>query len=56
MSQLIKPEGYKAVLGKHQTEQGIKLIKEFFSAELSYRITTKSCYGTVVRVERIRYQ
>lgn len=26
MSQLIKPEGYKAVLGKRQTEQGIKLI------------------------------
>ncbi len=28
MSQLIKPEGYKAVLGKRQTEQGIKLIKD----------------------------
>ena len=26
MSQLIKPEGYKAVIGKRQTEQSIKLI------------------------------
>ena len=26
MSQLIKPKGYKAVLGKRQTELGIKLI------------------------------
>ena len=35
MSQLIKPEGYKAVLGKRQTEQGIKLIKEFFQQNLA---------------------
>ena len=35
MSRLIKPEGYKAVLGKHQTEQGIKLIKEFFQQNLA---------------------
>ena len=35
MSRLIKPEGYKAVLGKHQTEQGIKLIKDFFQQNLS---------------------
>ena len=35
MSQLIKPKGYKAVLGKRQTEQGIKLIKEFFQQNLA---------------------
>lgn len=35
MSRLIKPESYKAVLGKHQTEQGIKLIKEFFQQNLA---------------------
>jgi len=35
MSRLIKPEGYKAVLGKHQTEQGIKLIKDFFQQNLA---------------------
>jgi len=35
MSQLIKPEGYKAVLGKRQTEQRIKLIKEFFQQNLA---------------------
>ena len=30
MSKLIKPDGYKALLDMKQTEQGIKLIKEFF--------------------------
>ncbi|MCR5076583.1 MAG: aspartate--ammonia ligase [Prevotella sp.] len=35
MSKLIKPDGYKAVLGKRQTEQGIKLIKEFFQQNLA---------------------
>lgn len=35
MSQLIKPEGYKAALDKRQTEQGIKLIKEFFQQNLA---------------------
>jgi aspartate--ammonia ligase len=35
MSTLIKPEGYKALLDMKQTEQGIKLIKEFFQANLS---------------------
>lgn len=35
MSQLITPEGYKTVLGKRQTEQGIKLIKEFFQQNLA---------------------
>lgn len=35
MSKLIKPEGYKALLDMKQTEQGIKLIKEFFQQNLS---------------------
>lgn len=35
MSTLIKPEGYRAQLDMRQTEQGIKLIKEFFQQNLS---------------------
>ncbi len=35
MSQLIKPKDYKALLNMHKTEQGIKLIKDFFQQNLS---------------------
>ena len=35
MSKLIKPNGYKALLDMRQTEQGIKLIKDFFEQNLS---------------------
>lgn len=35
MSNVIKPIDYKAVLDMRQTEMGIKLIKEFFQANLS---------------------
>lgn len=35
MSKLIKPRNYKALLDMKQTEQGIKLIKEFFQQNLS---------------------
>lgn len=35
MSKLIKPDGYKALLDMKQTEQGIKLIKEFFQQNIS---------------------
>ncbi|KGI60757.1 aspartate--ammonia ligase [Prevotella sp. S7 MS 2] len=35
MGKLIKPEGYKALLDMRQTEQGIKLIKEFFQQNLA---------------------
>lgn len=35
MSTLIKPAGYKALLDLWQTEQGIKLIKDFFQQNLS---------------------
>ena len=35
MSQLIHPKNYKALLDMHKTEQGIKLIKDFFQQNLS---------------------
>lgn len=35
MSNLIKPQGYQALLDLRQTEQGIKQIKEFFQQNLS---------------------
>ncbi len=35
MSKLIKPEGYEALLDMKRTEQGIKLIKDFFQENLS---------------------
>ena len=35
MSQLIKPKGYERLLDMKQTEQGIKLIKEFFQQNIS---------------------
>lgn len=35
MSRLIVPSGYKSLLGMRQTEQGIKMIKEFFQQNLS---------------------
>lgn len=35
MSKLMKPEGYRALLDMRQTEQGIKLVKEFFQQNLS---------------------
>ena len=35
MSHVIKPIGYQRLLDMRQTEQGIKLIKEFFQANLS---------------------
>ena len=35
MSNLIKPRNYKALLDKCETEQGIKLIKDFFQQNLA---------------------
>ena len=35
MSQLIKPIDYQSLLDAKQTEQGIKMIKEFFQQNLS---------------------
>ena len=35
MSKIMKPIDYESVLDMRQTEQGIKLIKEFFQQNLS---------------------
>ena len=35
MSKLIQPKNYHALLDMHKTEQGIKLIKDFFQQNLS---------------------
>ena len=35
MSKIIKPENYHTLLNPAQTEQGIKLIKDFFQSNLS---------------------
>lgn len=35
MSQLIRPENYEALLDQRQTEQGIKMIKDFFQQNLA---------------------
>lgn len=35
MSLLIHPKNYKALLDMHKTEQGIKLIKDFFQQNLA---------------------
>lgn len=35
MSKIIRPQHYKSLLDKHQTEQGIKLIKDFFQQNLA---------------------
>ena len=35
MAKIMKPVGYERVLDMRQTEQGIKLIKEFFQQNLS---------------------
>ena len=45
MSQLIKPIDYQPLLGAKQTEQGIKMIKEFFQQNLSTELRLR-------RVER----
>ena len=47
MSQLLKPENYKAILDARKTEQGIKLVKDFFQQNLStelrlHRVTQKN--------------
>ena len=35
MSQVIKPKNYTTLLDRRQTEQGIKMIKEFFQQNLA---------------------
>ena len=45
MSKLIQPEHYHALLDMNKTEQGIKLIKDFFQHESGVRRSQK--YGGV---------
>ncbi len=56
MSNLIKPEGYKALLDMRQTEMGIKMIKEFFQQNLSTELRSVSCYRPSLRIEGFGYQ
>ena len=36
MSQLIRPENYKSVIGPVETQRAIKKIKDYFQQELAY--------------------
>ena len=48
MSNVIKPIDYKAVLDMRQTEMGIKLIKEFFQANLSIELRLRRVTAPLV--------
>lgn len=54
MSNVIKPVGYKALLDMRQTEMGIKLIKEFFQANLSTELRLRRDCSSF-RIERFGY-
>ncbi len=45
MSYLIKPENYRPLLGKFETEQGIKVIKDFFQDNLSTGLRLRRVTG-----------
>lgn len=45
MSKVIIPKGYKALLGRNDTEQGIKEIKEFFQANLATGLKLRRVTG-----------
>ncbi len=45
MSYLIKPSGYKPLLDKYETEQGIKVIKEFFQENLATGLRLRRVTG-----------
>lgn len=45
MSYLIKPENYRPILGKFETEQGIKVIKDFFQDNLSTGLRLRRVTG-----------
>ena len=47
MSKLIRPEGYRPLLDMRQTEQGIKLIKEFFQMNLSTELRLRRVTATL---------
>ncbi len=45
MSKLIKPEGYRPLLDKYETENGIKLIKDFFQDNLATGLKLRRVTG-----------
>jgi len=45
MSKLTLPQGYHSLLGKYETEQGIKAIKEFFQQNLSTGLRLRRVTG-----------
>ena len=53
MSKLIKPAGYKALLDLWQTEQGIKLIKEFFQQNLSTELRLRRVTAPLFVLKRL---
>ena len=55
MSKLIHPKNYKPLLDMRQTEQGIKLIKEFFQQNL-HGVASSSCHGSALCVAGTWYQ
>jgi len=50
MSKLIKPEGYVALLDMKQTEQGIKLIKDFFQQNLSTELRLRRVTAPLILI------
>ena len=54
MSKILQPIGYQSELNMKQTEQGIKLIKEFFQQNL--RTAAESCDSSAVCAERPWHQ
>ena len=45
MSYLIKPQNYRPLLNQNETEQGIKVIKEFFQENLSTGLRLRRVTG-----------
>ena len=45
MSLLIKPKAYKPLLDKYETEQGIKVIKDFFQENLATGLKLRRVTG-----------
>ena len=56
MSNLIKPEGYKALLDMRQTEMGIKMIKRILPAKPEHRAPSASRYRSTLCIEGSWYQ
>ena len=58
MSYLIRPTYYKAVLNKNETEQGIKVIKDFFQENLATALCLRRVTGPlfVLRGSKLQCQ